>query len=477
MPATDQPLTDPLSTRDNQEAPEAPGGAHVAILDATHHSPSVGPDHVVAGLSMARRQLRMAKISGCDEAIVVTLPALEAVVRAELQASWFDTPWSVQVIDQPRIDTLIRTLDPLVRPKLANRAHQLLYFKTSTAYHRHLPGHVRARAARTDGICVYQDPHSPAPIDDLFATGHAGWLALSESVEHDIEHLEALFRRLQDHHQDILSTFSGDDHAWHLRLADGSTADQATEQIWQDCRKSVDGPVSRHFNRHISLFISRRVAGWGIKANHVTAITALLGILGGLLGLIGGYWGFLAAALAYKANSVIDGVDGEMARGKYEFSEWGAWLDNFSDDSKDIFFYVGVSIGAWQTDYALVPGLVGSEGWLWVLGVTLFGKAMSLTGYYSFLIQHRIGDLRHFQFWFEEEDEAARDGLVHQIMASLKVLTKNDVMVLGAVILALVGLLPWYIFLSAIGQVAAGANILAARVWQLRTGAKPAPAE
>mgnify|MGYP006293181403 CR=1 FL=1 len=480
------PTPRPVAPPEQSSAPQSPVEAsaveprNFAILDATGHANAIAPDRMVAGLAMVRRQVRLAHVSGCDEASVVTTPAFESQVRDVLAQVWFDIALSVRVVESPRLDDVLLALDDDARARLRDGEHTALYLRTTSAYHRHLPGHVRERAEAKGGICIYDEARNQGPIrpGELFAFDMEGWELLSETVGgRDCADLDQLASLLESQRPQRLLRFGGDKKAWHRHLATEDDADEATEQIWQDCRKSVDGPVSRHFNRYISLFISRRVAKWGVKANHVTAVTALLGVLGGLLGLIGGYWGFLAAALAYKANSIIDGVDGEMARGKYEFSEWGAWLDNFSDDSKDIFFYIGVSVGAYTTGFPLFEGLIGPEGWLWVLGVTLFGKAMSLSGYYSFLIQNGIGDLRNFQFWFEEEDEGAREGLVNKIMAKLKVITKNDVMVFGAVILAVVGLLPWFIFLSAIGQVAAGINIIAARFWQSKQQEKPLPAE
>ncbi|MGM0554775.1 MAG: CDP-alcohol phosphatidyltransferase family protein [Myxococcota bacterium] len=451
-----------------------------AILDATHHDEAIAPDRMVAGLQMVRRQVRLAHVSDCDEAIVVTTPQFEQTVRAVLDQVWFDIEMSLRVVESSRLDDVLGAIDDAARARLSDGERTALYLRTTSAYHRHLPGHVRERAEAKGGICIYDEAINEGPIrpGQLFAVDLDGWkLAMDTASSSGFADLDEMMGVIERDAQQGVTRFGGDDKAWHRHLATEEDADEATEQIWQDCRKSVDGPVSRHFNRYISLFISRRVAKWGVKANHVTAVTALLGVLGGLLGLIGGYWGFLAAALAYKANSIIDGVDGEMARGKYEFSEWGAWLDNFSDDSKDIFFYIGVSVGAYTTGFPLFEGFIGPEGWLWVLGVTLFGKAMSLTGYYSFLIQNGIGDLRNFQFWFEEEDEAAREGLVNKLMAKLKVITKNDVMVFGAVLFAVVGLLPWFIFLSAIGQVAAGINIIAARFWQSKQQETPLPAE
>jgi phosphatidylglycerophosphate synthase len=481
--AAPRPLVPPEQISERERAAQLDNvePRNFAILDATHHGDAVGPDHVVAGLAMVRRQVRLAHVSGCDEAIVVVTPDHEDAVREVLDKVWFDIELSLRVVESSRLHAVLESVDAAARARLRDEEHTALYLRTTSAYHRHLPGHVRERAEANGGICVYDEARNSGPIrpGQLFAVDVRGWESLLEAAQSaDCVDLEELASTVERDAPQLVTRFGGDEKAWHRHLATEQDADEATDQIWQDCRKSVDGPVSRHFNRYISLFISRRVAKWGVKANHVTAVTAILGVVGGLLGLIGGYWGFLAAALAYKANSIIDGVDGEMARGKYEFSEWGAWLDNFSDDSKDIFFYIGVSVGAYTTGFPLFEGFIGPEGWLWVLGVTLFGKAMSLSGYYSFLIQNGIGDLRNFQFWFEEEDEAAREGLVNKIMANLKIITKNDVMVLGAVILAVVGLLPWFIFLSAIGQVAAGINIIAARFWQSKQQAeKPLPAE
>jgi uncharacterized protein (TIGR00661 family) len=445
-----------------------------AILDATHHADAVRPNTVVAGLEMVRRQVRLAHVSDCEKAIVVTTAAHEEAVRDVLAKVWFDIEMEVRIAASPALSDVFAAVATDAAAHLGDD-EVALYYKTTTAYYRHLPKQLRDRVVDTGGTWFYTDPNGAEP-GDLIAIDRAGFGRILTLAVEPLANVAELYERMESVEPQNVHRYFGDDRSWTRHLATQKDADLATEQIWQDCRKSVDGPVSRYFNRYISLFISRRVAGWGIKANHVTAVTALLGVVGGLLGMIGGYWGFLAAGLAYKTNSIVDGVDGEMARGKYEFSEWGAWLDNFSDDSKDVFFYIGVSLGAYWTAYPFV-GDFGPEVWLWLLGITLFGKALSLSGYYSFLIQNNIGDLVNFQFWFEEEDESPRQGLASKIMAKLKILTKNDVMVLGALLFAVAGVLPWFIFIAAIGQVAAGINIIAARIWQARRQDNPLPAE
>ena len=108
------------------------------------------------------------------------------------------------------------------------------------------------------------------------------------------------------------------------------------------------------------------------------------------LATLGTFWAFLAAGVFYHINGIADGIDGEIARVKYEFSVTGEWVDTVTDDLKDVLFYAGLGYGAWA---AGIPSLAGAGASLWAtLGaVAVAGKLRRLDALVSDLRGSRPG--------------------------------------------------------------------------------------
>ncbi len=109
--------------------------------------------------------------------------------------------------------------------------------------------------------------------------------------------------------------------------------------------KPSDGPVSRLLNRRLSTRISCWLAGRGHppSPDAVSVVAAWLVALGGLLFAAGHP---AAAGLAAQAGSVLDGVDGELARLLGRSSKAGALLDTVLDRLSDIVLLLGAALAA-----------------------------------------------------------------------------------------------------------------------------------
>jgi len=166
--------------------------------------------------------------------------------------------------------------------------------------------------------------------------------------------------------------------------------------IWESCRKDVDGIVSKFLNRHLSLSMSRTIVGTSITPNQVTIFGIFLGLLGAYFVSWGTYWPTLAGAALIKANSIIDGVDGELARMRVQSSLLGEWLDTIGDDLVNISFVVGLGIASWNLDLPV----------LWVYLATFCAVSMFLVAsiYYVWLARMGRGDILSFD-WFQEGEQ------------------------------------------------------------------------
>lgn len=124
-----------------------------------------------------------------------------------------------------------------------------------------------------------------------------------------------------------------------------------TRAILADTVKPTDGWVCRRFNRPISSRISAALLRLRIGPMPVTWLTLVMAIVMVAVLVKGGWLAFAIGGLLYQAVSVIDGVDGEIARASYRFSARGAALDTACDMLGNFGFAIG-----------LMTGLIRSEG-------------------------------------------------------------------------------------------------------------------
>jgi CDP-L-myo-inositol myo-inositolphosphotransferase len=129
--------------------------------------------------------------------------------------------------------------------------------------------------------------------------------------------------------------------------------------------KSSDGPVSRYLNRPISLLFSRHLVKLSITPNQISLFSFLCSLLAAGLFALGGYPALLAGGVLAQFASIIDGCDGEVARLKYQSSDFGGWFDAVLDRYADAFLLFGLT---WHLLAAEVSGLVLFVGFMAIIG-------------------------------------------------------------------------------------------------------------
>ena len=118
--------------------------------------------------------------------------------------------------------------------------------------------------------------------------------------------------------------------------------------------KSTDGLVSRYINRRISTRITKAIVKYRIPLtpNQVSIISFVLGLISALLYVLGMP---IPAAIMVQASSIIDGVDGELARLLGLTSRVGAFLDAILDR------FVDIAIIASLTYYVSTLGIIEAK--------------------------------------------------------------------------------------------------------------------
>ncbi len=429
--------------------------SHIALIDATLHTDAAPCSTVAAGLTLLERAIRLVRVCGTERAIVIATPDTEAAARQIISAHKFAFPVELITAQGPNFRHIAAAVDAT----LPDNKSRLLWLRSSTIYDR---GMVKACVDKATAVT----PGSPETFYTMLPAGsdeiadvislcpHSFKAISQEPVSTPLTSDESSkydFQSLIDHLTPLeITTVQTPHNGWQQNILTQDDAKTAADRLWNSCRKPEDGIVSRYLNRHLSLFTSRLLAPTNIHPNQISIVTFSLGILAGIAVAFGGYYAFLLGAALYQLNSVIDGVDGELARVKYEFSFLGEWLDTLSDDFSDLFFYIGLGIGAWRTVPLDIFGLDPSH-WLILGAIAAATKLLSMALYYHWLIANKRGDLLAFQWSFETPSEEAPT-LITKALQNLHYLFRKDAIVFASLVLALFSALPWLLFLFAIGN-------------------------
>jgi phosphatidylglycerophosphate synthase/choline kinase len=124
---------------------------------------------------------------------------------------------------------------------------------------------------------------------------------------------------------------------------------KAREIYWEIKRKELtkpeDGLVSKYLNRPMSTRISIMIYRSGFKMEPIviTLISFILGLSGGFLLTMGV---FILAGVLVQLSSVLDGVDGELARLYHEATPWGGYIDSVLDRIADVAVVAGLAMSS-----------------------------------------------------------------------------------------------------------------------------------
>ena len=177
--------------------------------------------------------------------------------------------------------------------------------------------------------------------------------------------------------------------------------------------------MSRHLNRHVSLFFSRFLVRLGWPPNLFTVFFMAIGATSGVLVAFAEHWWALAlGGLLFQLQSILDGCDGEIARLTFRFSHAGQWLDSIGDDLTNYAFCIGLAIG---------QARILDASWLYVLGfLTLFFQLAATGILYRRMILFGTGDLLAVP---DMVSGGENDSWWGKVLKGLRLLAKRDTFV------------------------------------------------
>ena len=140
-------------------------------------------------------------------------------------------------------------------------------------------------------------------------------------------------------------------------------AEQALLKRLRD--KPNDGPVARYLNRPLSVWISRYLVQRNVTPNQISLFSFLCSLLAAGLFALGGYFALFLGGVLAQFASIIDGCDGEVARLKYQSSDFGGWFDAVLDRYADAFLLFGLT---WHLLVVEVNGWILFVGFMAIIG-------------------------------------------------------------------------------------------------------------
>lgn len=219
-----------------------------------------------------------------------------------------------------------------------------------------------------------------------------------------------------------------------LPVADDAERRAAERALFRGLVKDTEGFMSKHVERPISLWISRRLMNTGVTPNQMTWFSVGVGLVGALCFLHApGTW-HVVGALLFLAHSILDGCDGELARLKLLQSRWGGVLDFWGDNVVHSAVFACLGIGWHRTSGGAMP--------LVLAGLAVLGTLLSATLVYL----HTMRGPRDGPLYTSVSVGGEPSAMVRVADA----LSRRDFIYL-VVILAIVGRTHWFLVLSAVG--------------------------
>ena len=352
---------------------------------------AISPETVVAGLALLRRVAVVAERAGWK-------PLVAARGRLPAEPSLIGTSAVVLTPDRPWPDLHARRL--LVLPLTV--IPQVDWLRRL----RQMPIEPEQLHAFDAGVMVVETAES-GPI----LAAAADW----DGVDDAVSALRARFKVIDR---------SGEPGE---RFALASARDLPAAETWllRSLIKPNEGFMSRHFERYISLAITRRLCRTRITPNAMTAVSLLIGFASAPFFFSSAARYQLAGALLFLAHSILDGCDGELARLKFLESRWGAVMDVVGDNLVHAAVFSCMAVG-WS--------MYLDSAWPLVLGGVVLVSTLSIAA-----------------IVFARGMRASTDGGPSSAVSRIADVVVYRDFIYVIVVLAVFGKAYWFVAISAVG--------------------------
>jgi phosphatidylglycerophosphate synthase len=207
--------------------------------------------------------------------------------------------------------------------------------------------------------------------------------------------------------------------------------------------KPTDGIYS-NFNRRLCRPVVRLLTHTPVTPNAVTLGGLLVAILAAFLFARGSYFNYVGGALLFFISGLFDEIDGMLARLKFRESSFGTWFEGLVDNVTYLAIFAGITVGL-QHQYGR-----------WALK---FGIALTIGCVLSVLVvslQRKLStapDRPHeYAGKLNRLMESDSSNLVSKIARQVHIFVKKGVLVHYLLIFTLMGGLPLFLWIAAVGS-------------------------
>ncbi|HWR20736.1 MAG TPA: CDP-alcohol phosphatidyltransferase family protein [Verrucomicrobiae bacterium] len=373
-----------------------------ALIMMTKDSGEISPDTVVAGIPLLRRIVMAASRAGCHEILVL------------------DTGW-------PGLMKLLTGTRAVLLPpdKLTDYPHssRILVLAGNLLPRPSLLTHLTEMPLRAETMHV--------PVSGIAAVETADPKAMLSMIGRAGDDL-SVFSGLERTYQRAGTLIDG---AGWVRVSNRADLRNAERWLLRGLVKDTEGFMSRHFERKISLAVTRCLVRTGITPNQMTAVSVAIGLLGALFFLSSMPAYQLTGALLFLLHSILDGCDGEIARLKYLESRLGGILDFWGDNVVHSAVFVCIGLGWQMAIKAPVP--------LVLAGSAVIGTLLSAGFVYRQTMRNKVSEGPLFTSITNSEAPSRLTTLADS-------LARRDFIYL-VVILSALGKAHWFLVLAAFG--------------------------
>ncbi len=373
-----------------------------ALIMMTKDSGEISPDTVVAGIPLLRRIVMAASRAGCHEILVL------------------DTGW-------PGLMKLLTGTRAVLLPpdKLTDYPHssRILVLAGNLLPRPSLLTHLTEMPLRAETMHV--------PVSGIAAVETADPKAMLSMIGRAGDDL-SVFSGLERTYQRAGTLIDG---AGWVRVSNRADLRHAERWLLRGLVKDTEGFMSRHFERKISLAVTRCLVRTDITPNQMTAVSVAIGLLGALFFLSSMPAYQLTGALLFLLHSILDGCDGEIARLKYLESRLGGILDFWGDNVVHSAVFVCIGLGWQMAIKAPVP--------LVLAGSAVIGTLLSAGFVYRQTMRNKVSEGPLFTSITNSEAPSRLTTLADS-------LARRDFIYL-VVILSALGKAHWFLVLAAFG--------------------------
>jgi phosphatidylglycerophosphate synthase len=162
-------------------------------------------------------------------------------------------------------------------------------------------------------------------------------------------------------------------------VASSTDRRRAEEFLLRGLVKDTDGFMARHFDRRISLAVSRRLAATRITPNLMTLVSVAIGLASAPFFLSPRASVQVFGGLLFVLHSILDGCDGELARLKLQESRGGGILDFWGDNLVHVAVFAAMTLGLARETAAAWPFYCGASAVLGTIASALVTYLRTMT--------------------------------------------------------------------------------------------------